>query len=75
MPANYPSVVVMSSNPYCPVEAGKKYTVKIGKVNPKGEGIANIDGFTIFVKGAREGEGALVRVIEVFRTYATARKV
>jgi len=65
----------MPSNPYCPVEAGKKYTVKIGKVNNKGEGIANIEGFTIFVKGGKEGQGALVRIEEVFRTYATARKV
>lgn len=64
----------MSSAIDCPVEVGKKYTVKIGKVNPKGEGIANMDGFTVFVRGGREGQGLLVKITEVFRTYAMADK-
>ncbi len=65
----------MSLNIDSPVEVGKKYTVKIGKVNPKGEGIAHLDGFAIFVKDSKAGQGALVKITEVFRTYAVGIKV
>ena len=39
-----------------PVETGKEYTVDITDTGKSGDGIAKIQGFIIFVKGAKAGE-------------------
>ena len=38
-----------------PVETGKEYNVQITETSRKGDGIARIQGFVIFVKGAQIG--------------------
>lgn len=39
-----------------PVEAGKEYDVQITEISRKGEGIARIQGFVIFVKDGKVGD-------------------
>ncbi|MCP8309720.1 MAG: TRAM domain-containing protein [archaeon] len=39
-----------------PVEVGKEYDVTITEISRRGDGIAKIEGFIIFVPGAKEGQ-------------------
>src|ERR1700730_11528563 len=45
-----------------PVEVGKEYDVTISDTSRRGEGIAKIDGFVIFVAGAKQGQSARIKV-------------
>jgi predicted RNA-binding protein with TRAM domain len=58
-----------------PVEAGKEYDVQITEISRKGEGIARIHGFVIFVKEGKVGQNAKIRIIQVGNRFATAEIV
>lgn len=58
-----------------PVEEEDVIEVTIESVSGRGEGIARVEGFIIFVKGGKKGETCKVRIKDVKRTYATAEKV
>jgi predicted RNA-binding protein with TRAM domain len=58
-----------------PVSTGDTITLKIESQGGHGDGIAKVDGFVVFVKGAVKGEECKVRIIDVKRTFATAEKV
>jgi predicted RNA-binding protein with TRAM domain len=58
-----------------PVETGKEYDVQIVEIARQGDGIARIQGFIIFVKGARVGEKTKIRITNVGARFATAEKV
>jgi predicted RNA-binding protein with TRAM domain len=45
-----------------PVELGKEYEVDVTETSPKGEGIARIKGFSIFIANAKVGDHIKVRV-------------
>ena len=51
-----------------PVETGKEYDVHITETSRKGDGIARIQGFVIFVKDARVGQ-------DVGKGYLSRREV
>lgn len=53
-----------------PVSEGKTYTVKIEDVAQKGDGIARIEGFVIFVPDTQEGEEVTIRITRVLPKYA-----
>lgn len=55
-----------------PVETGKEYDVKITEISRKGDGIARIQGFVIFVKEGKVGQNAKIRVVQVGNRFATA---
>src|SRR5688572_30649395 len=57
-----------------PVEIGKEYDVQIAEISRQGDGIAGIQGFVIFVKGAKVGEKTKIKVINVGQRFATAEK-
>jgi predicted RNA-binding protein with TRAM domain len=57
-----------------PVETGKEYEVEITEISRKGDGIARVQGFVIFVRGARVGEKTKIRVLNVGDRFATAEK-
>jgi len=57
-----------------PVEIGKEYDVQIAEISRQGDGIARIQGFVIFVKGAKLGEKTKIRIINVGARFATAEK-
>ncbi len=58
-----------------PVETGKEYEVQISETSRQGDGVARIQGFVIFVKGAKMGEKTKIRVTNVGARFATAEKV
>jgi predicted RNA-binding protein with TRAM domain len=58
-----------------PVEVGKEYEVQIGETSRKGDGIARIQGFVIFVSGGRIGQKVKVRITNVGERFATATLV
>ena len=55
-----------------PVETGKEYNVHITDTSRKGDGIARIQGFVIFVKDARVGQNVKAKVTSVGERFATA---
>ncbi len=52
------------------IAEGEKYTVETLGANRKGEGIANIEGIPIFIKGAKAKESVKIRITKIMRTYA-----
>jgi predicted RNA-binding protein with TRAM domain len=58
-----------------PVEMGKEYDVEVTEVSQKGDGIARVQGFVIFVKGGKVGEKTKIRVTSVGPRFAIAEKV
>ena len=55
-----------------PVETGKEYDVSITEISRKGDGIARIEGFVIFVKGGQVGQNTKVKITQVGGRFATA---
>lgn len=55
-----------------PVEAGKEYDVQIAEISRKGDGIARIQGFVVFVKDGKMGQNAKVRISQIGPRFATA---
>ncbi len=58
-----------------PVETGKEYDVSITEISRKGDGIARIEGFVIFVKNGKAGQNAKVKITEVGQRFAIAEIV
>ena len=58
-----------------PVEVGKEYNVTISDTSRRGEGIAKIDGFVIFVAGAKMGQSARIKVTQVSERFASGQVV
>lgn len=58
-----------------PVEMGKEYDVQITEISRKGDGIARIQGFVIFVKDGKVGQNAKIRVTQIGPRFATAEVV
>jgi len=56
-----------------PVEAGDVVEVDIVDTGHEGDGIAKVDGYTVFVSGASEGETLPVHIDEVKPNYAFAQ--
>ena len=55
-----------------PVEAGKEYEVEVTELSRRGDGVAKIQGFVIFVKGAKIGDKVKIKVETVGPRFATA---
>ena len=56
-----------------PVETGKEYTIDITDTGKSGDGIAKIQGFIIFVKGAKAGDKNIkIKINSVGSRFATA---
>jgi predicted RNA-binding protein with TRAM domain len=58
-----------------PVEEGREYEVTIDAKGAKGDGIAHLEGFVIFVQNAEVGEKVKVKITVVKRTFAIGEKV
>ncbi len=58
-----------------PVAEGDTVTVEIVDTGHEGDGIAKVEGYTLFVSGAEEGATVEVRVDEVKPKYAFAQRV
>ena len=53
-----------------PVEVDKEYTAEIEDVSRRGEGIAKIEGFVIFVPNTKHGDQAKFRITRVGNRFA-----
>lgn len=58
-----------------PVREGDELEVKIVDVGREGDGVARVEGFTVFVPGAEQGETVQVRVEDVKRRFAFAEQL
>jgi len=58
-----------------PVKEGEEYEADITELSRRGDGIARIQGFVIFVSGAKTGDHVKFKVTRVARRFATAEIV
>lgn len=58
-----------------PVDAGARQTVDIVDTGDEGDGIATIDGYTIFVPDTAIGESVEIEVVDVKARYGFARRI
>ena len=58
-----------------PVEVGKEYELDVTEISRKGDGIARVQGFVIFVKNGKVGQKVKVRVTELGSRFGTATVV
>ncbi len=57
------------------MEIGKEYDVEITEISRRGDGIAKIQGFIIFVAGAKAGQKVKIKVTNVGPRFANAQIV
>lgn len=55
-----------------PVKVGDEHNVTIEAVGEKGDGIAKIDGFVLFVPNTQQGDSLKVRVTKVLKRFGFA---
>ena len=55
-----------------PVEVGKEYEVEVTEISRKGDGIARVQGFVVFVENGKVGNKLKVKVTEVADRFAKA---
>jgi len=58
-----------------PVELGQEYEGEIEDISRRGDGIAKIEGFVIFVPNAKKGEHVKFKITNVERRFAVAELV
>ncbi|MDW7990384.1 MAG: TRAM domain-containing protein [Archaeoglobaceae archaeon] len=58
-----------------PVKVGDVKEVKIEAVGSEGDGIAKIDGFVVFVPGAKLNDSVKIRITKVLKKYGFAEIV
>jgi len=64
-----------SYGPPKPVKEGEEHDVTIESIGSRGDGIAKIQGFIIFVPGAKVDQHLKIRITGVRRNFATAKIV
>lgn len=55
---------------FAPVKQGEVYDVNIEAVGEKGDGIAKIKGFVIFIPGVKQGQQVKIKINRVLRKVA-----
>jgi len=58
-----------------PVELGKEYDVDIEDISRRGQGIARIQGFVIFVPDTKPNDRVRVKITRISRRFAEAEVV
>jgi predicted RNA-binding protein with TRAM domain len=53
-----------------PLEAGKVYLARIEDSGETGEGLADLNGHLVFVRGARPGQDVKIKVTKIFGQFA-----
>jgi len=61
--------------PLPPVKVGEEHEVTIGEISRRGDGIAKIQNFVVFVPGTKVGDKVKIRITRVSSRYATAERV
>ena len=52
------------------LEVGEEVTVKISAISRRGDGIARVRGYTVFVPNTRVGDVVRIRIVKVWSRYA-----
>lgn len=60
---------------FSPVKVGDELDVKIEAVGEKGDGLAKIGGFVLFVPNTKEGDSVKIRVTRVLRSVGFAEVI
>lgn len=60
---------------FAPINVGDEVDVTIEAVGAKGDGIAKVKGFVIFIPGTKQGETVKVRITKVLRKVGFAEVV
>jgi len=58
-----------------PVKVGEEYDVDINEIGSKGDGIARVKNFVVFVNGVKRGEKAHIKITEVRNRFAIGEKM
>ncbi|MEM7826385.1 MAG: TRAM domain-containing protein [Candidatus Aenigmatarchaeota archaeon] len=58
-----------------PVKVGEEYDVEINEVGAKGDGIARIKNFVVFVAGTKQGDKTRIKIKEVKNRFAIGEKI
>jgi len=58
-----------------PVKVGEEYDVEINEVGSRGDGIARVKNFVVFVNGAKQGEKLKIKITDVRDRFAIGEKV
>jgi len=66
---------VYGRGPRKPVSLGREYDVEITELSRRGDGLARVQGFVVFVPGTRPGQHVRVRVVKMGNKYAVAEVV
>jgi predicted RNA-binding protein with TRAM domain len=57
-----------------PVEEGKQYEVDIKEVSRRGDGLARIEGFVVFVPNAKPGDHMKIQITQVRDRFAIGER-
>ena len=58
-----------------PLKVGEEYDVKIDEVGRRGDGIARISNFVVFINGTKQGESIRIKITEVRNRFAIGEKI
>lgn len=58
-----------------PIKVGEEVDVEITSTGSRGDGVAKVEGYTIFVKGAQEGDRCRIRINRCFPNFAIADRL
>jgi len=61
--------------PMAPIREGDIVEVTIENVGEKGDGIAKVDGFVVFVPNGKQDETVKVKITRVLKKYAFSERV
>jgi predicted RNA-binding protein with TRAM domain len=65
----------MNENRDAPVREGETYDVSINSVGAKGDGIAKVKGFVLFVAGVKKGDYVKIKINKVLKNSGFAEAV
>ncbi len=57
------------------IQKGQEFDVTIDKIGHKGDGMATVEGYTVFVKNAEKGEQVRIKIKNVKETLAFADRI
>jgi predicted RNA-binding protein with TRAM domain len=58
-----------------PVKVGEEIDVTVSEVSRRGDGVARIQGFVVFIPNAKQGTQAKIRIKEIRPSFATAELI
>ena len=58
-----------------PVKVGEEYDVEINEIGSRGDGIARIKNFVVFITGTKQGEKTRIKIKEVRNRFAIGEKI